>query len=750
MEIDPAFRKSRQTAQQRQLRRLLERVVLFGIVPLAVLSLLWLLISGWRDADQGEVLVQAETQEVGLGVARSTAFLDIPGDPMILRLDTGDADGAERTVAGPAGLDTARFGAPRTDRFVVISEELIVQERRLMTALPSSREDFALFQARRSQSLSDGAPRLSLPVVEASAAPDTLGDLSDSWGAAIGGGGEGEEFTRTVIQNTTSIAVIRREADRKKLFDDAIVVIEEPRALADVLTSNGFDAERAVALAKGVARHLPVEGDLPDGAVVAMRRVPDLGGLRLIHLSLYHPEGYVGTVASAGGTRFRPASDPWLGDKLLARRGQVEDRRGTGGEAFRLLDAIYSAAIRSGVPTALVGELIVMMAQVHDLDGFASSGDLLTLIYSNREGELGAGQIAYIGIIGKAGRKDCYVIPDDAGGNFRCFDPRASGLASLGGRMMVTPVSGPVSSRFGPRKHPILKTVRDHLGIDWAAPTGTPVHAAADGTIKHAGDGMGYGNLIVIKHANGIETRYAHLDAFAPRGKTGGTVRAGDLIGFVGTTGRSTGPHLHFEVRVDGTPVDPMNYIGGGAQVSIAVEKLTDRIIRVESGGDPNARNPKSTATGLGQFIESTWLYMMRTYRPDLVRSMSRQDLLDLRTNPALSRQMVVNLARENEAYLRSKGHAVSPGRLYLAHFLGPKDADRVLAGDPELTVLELLGDGVVRANPFLRDYKLSDLTAWADRKMGGSARPVEVAAVVVPASVQRYKEEIDALLDAL
>ena len=246
--------------------------------------------------------------------------------------------------------------------------------------------------------------------------------------------------------------------------------------------------------------------------------------------------------------------------------------------------------------------------------------------------------------------------------------------------------------------------------------------------------------------------------ATAPGIKTGGQVNTGDLIGFIGTTGRSTGPHLHFEVHVNGVPVDPFSLgggggtaaaSGGGLAASDAVERLTDVIIHVESGGNAAARNPLSSATGLGQFIESTWLRMMRDYRPDLAANMSRQELLDLRLDPTLSREMVQNLARENESFLRSKGHQISAGRLYLAHFLGPSGADQALSAQDEQMVLAVMGQGVVGANPFLTNYTIADLKAWADRKMGATVAAGATVAVAppIPPEVKVYMDIIDTIL---
>jgi murein DD-endopeptidase MepM/ murein hydrolase activator NlpD len=133
-----------------------------------------------------------------------------------------------------------------------------------------------------------------------------------------------------------------------------------------------------------------------------------------------------------------------------------------------------------------------------------------------------------------------------------------SGTVHGTGRL-VWPVAGPVVSGFGWRVHPIFHVRKFHTGIDIGAGYGTPIHAADSGTVIYAAGMSGYGNVIVIDHGGGLSTLYAHQSGFATG--MGAGVSRGQVIGYVGSTGYSTGPHLHFEVRVGGSPVDPMGYL---------------------------------------------------------------------------------------------------------------------------------------------------------------------------------------------
>lgn len=160
---------------------------------------------------------------------------------------------------------------------------------------------------------------------------------------------------------------------------------------------------------------------------------------------------------------------------------------------------------------------------------------------------------------------------------------------------------------------------------------------------------------------------------------------------------------------------------------------LVDQIIGVESGGNATAKNPNSSATGSGQFISATWLDMMGRHRPDLVEGKSKEEVLALRNDPALSRQMTEAYAAQNGATLSKAGLPVTPGTQYLAHFAGPQGAVSVLQADPNAPVASVLGQGAVKANPFLQGMTVGQLQAWADKKMGGSkAAPASPASPIM------------------
>lgn len=147
---------------------------------------------------------------------------------------------------------------------------------------------------------------------------------------------------------------------------------------------------------------------------------------------------------------------------------------------------------------------------------------------------------------------------------------------------------------------------------------------------------------------------------------------------------------------------------------------LSDSIVSAESGGDPNAQNPNSSAAGAGQFINSTWLDLVKQYRPDLADGKSDADILAMRSDPTLSQQMVGAYADQNGKTLSANGFQATPGNLYLAHFAGPQGAVNLLNADPNASAASVMGPQAAAANPFLRNMTVGQLRSWAAGKVGG------------------------------
>lgn len=725
--VDPRFRNMGKAARRRRRRIRLFRwaAVISSLSVIGILGVRYFdpdFSALLRLGDQGQTLVQVESEFDIAPVVRTDTFTDIPGDPLII---PGPEEGQSldiREEPVPVALTSAQRVPASSTTVAVLESELLPRNRQLVAALPSSREEFALFQAERSRarlmdaSFSDAEP-----------------------GAAV---------VPADQRATSSIAFLRDADQRSSLWREIVVETTRPTTIDDLLVRNGFDDANAAYLGERIRSQLSLDEVLPNGSLMALRYRMRGGERRVIQVTLYGTEGFIGSLALSQAGQLVPSADAWADQSLLDKAMSREDEAGTAGQQ-RLLDLIYSAALRNDVPSQVIGEALAMMAKVHDLDSYADDSDRLSLVYTPGVGAGDPGAILFIGVTGPSGDRACYVVPAEEKG-FECHAPGSRVQQRDGGTRMIPPVSGVLSQRFVPASEGEEDRGRGH--VIWSAPEGSTVVAAGDGRVTFASLEAEHGAQVEIQHSNGMISRYRGLASLSSAVAQGGDIARGASIGAIGgaVEGRQdTG--LLFQLLKDDRPVDPMPYLSSAGRVlaSNAVESLIGRIIRVESAGNARAKNPRSTATGLGQFIESTWLRMMRSYRPDLVTSLSRSELLNLRFDPDMSREMVRHLAQENEAYLRARGHSISAGRLYLAHFLGPAGADLALRADPSRSVGSVMGAGVVAANPFLRGYSIGDLRNWADRKMSGSSGTTLAATSSEPPlspELRAYVSEIDRL----
>jgi len=802
-EIDASFRRRLSDAREKQQRLLRRRIfgAAGGCLVLAIAAASYFVIKDMRGSETqiaGDA-TNPEPEEPKKPPFVANAIIDLAGDPLIIRLGSS-AERNTKLKDFDVPDDMKQPAVP--DSLLVLSDTMLSSSVRIM-ALPSSPEDFAFFQAQSaranplplpdaSATMDDatapppeeenyeGADEVLVPVAgqddlegdagvtddeeeatPADAAPvpppaaedtgvigDDNADVGAGWGETVGRGQEVlPDFKATAIEDTTTVQAVTQEIDRAPVTEDLTFSVKGERTLETSITEYGFSTDEAKKAGEA-AKTLLGLNTLGDRYVVGLRGYrpdPKQPGYKLVQLSINAPDKYIGTIALADSGDFVVGADPWLGDDLSQySQDSVPEAQG---QNFRLLDAIYSTATRNDVPSAVTGEAIMLVSKVFDLSALATKDDKLTIIYGKpaADDQSNAGHVLYVAIKGGDRNFECFVYQPVPGAPYACMTEKDATHSVAVTNGMVQPVNGVLTSTFGYRKHPILGVVRLHKGVDWKAPVGTPIMAAFDGTIAYIGDGKGYGNVIRIDHGNGRATAYAHMSRFEPTMHKGLAVHAGETIGYIGTTGLSTGPHLHFELYQNGVAVDPLGGSGtalaegtpedGGDDAatgppaadntpsdSAAVEKLVNRIIHVESGGSARAKNPKSSASGLGQFIKSTWLRMIKSYRPELFRSMSEVEILELRFDPTLSREMVANLARENEARLRHFGHSITAGRLYLAHFLGPDGAHQVLSAAGDASIAAVMGPSVIAANTFLIGKDCNFVISWAEKKMSGKA----------------------------
>jgi murein DD-endopeptidase MepM/ murein hydrolase activator NlpD len=221
--------------------------------------------------------------------------------------------------------------------------------------------------------------------------------------------------------------------------------------------------------------------------------------------------------------------------------------------------SLFVDGAKAGIPAQIIVELIRMFSYSVDFQREIQPGDSFEVYFDRKYDQDGQpvkeGNIAYasLTINGKALKLWRFQSKD---GGWDYFDEKGNSMKKF---LMKTPIDGArISSGFGMRRHPILGYSKMHMGVDFAAPKGTPVYAAGDGVVKLAGWQGGYGNFVEVRHANNYATGYGHMSRFAKGIKPGVRVHQGQVIGYVGSTGRSTGPHLHYEIRIAGKKVNPL------------------------------------------------------------------------------------------------------------------------------------------------------------------------------------------------
>lgn len=245
-----------------------------------------------------------------------------------------------------------------------------------------------------------------------------------------------------------------------------------------------------------------------------------------------------------------------------------------------ITSSLWGAIMEQDLPYALAAEMEDIYQWTIDFFGI-QKGDSFTVIYDERfiDDTVRAGIGRIWGAKFTQGGKEYYAIPFRQGGKIQYWEDDG---ASLRKQMLKAPLKYTrISSKFSyARKHPIYKIYRPHTGVDYAAPKGTPVHAVADGVVTFKGWGGGGGKTLKIKHPGGLMTGYLHLSGYAKGIAQGSRVSQGQLIGYVGSTGASTGPHLDYRVWRNGTPIDPLKIPQSPAEPITKENRATFEYVR--------------------------------------------------------------------------------------------------------------------------------------------------------------------------
>jgi murein DD-endopeptidase MepM/ murein hydrolase activator NlpD len=319
-----------------------------------------------------------------------------------------------------------------------------------------------------------------------------------------------------------------------------------------MLMDEGADPAAAAAIQSALVANFSF--DFRAGQKVRMGLAPDpeTGSIRPVRVSLYESnKRHLATVALSDNGTYVAAQEPVSDAELVVAE---QEQASPAGKLPTLHEGLWGTGLALGMTPEVIKNLVHIFSYDVDYQMRLSANDALEVIYAN-DGGPESTEILYAALtVGDVSHR-FYRFRNSIDGTVDYFD---AGGKSAQKFLVRKPIAvGRFSSGFGMRRHPIVRRMRMHTGVDWAAPSGTRIFAAGDGVVEKIGTRAGYGRSITLKHLHGYETTYNHMSGYAKGLKAGDKVGQGQVIGFVGSTGLSTGPHLHFEVLVNDRFVDP-------------------------------------------------------------------------------------------------------------------------------------------------------------------------------------------------
>lgn len=373
-------------------------------------------------------------------------------------------------------------------------------------------------------------------------------------------------------------------------LDEKTVPVASIEALKAILRDNQSDDKLAADIIKALARTFELRNlDGSYRARLGLAKIDASEKLKPVRVSLYNGSDHVVTVALSDEGTFVTAQEPTANE---ADSGSDEDETTAAASAIpSLYESLYQTGIDHQIPVSTIKDLVQIFSYDVDFNARVKPGDGFEVFYAldDENDPKSVRDILYtsITINGQQKRFYRYRSPDD--GTVDYYDEAGRSAKKF---LMRKPMDGGVfRSGFGGRRHPILGYYRMHTGVDWAASVGSPILASGSGVIEEAGWKGGYGRFVKIAHNNGYGTGYGHMSSFAKGIEKGTRVRQGQVIGYVGSTGLSTGPHLHYEVYINQVAVDPMRVrlprgkeLGGGMLAEFQRERShTDALMTMKA-----------------------------------------------------------------------------------------------------------------------------------------------------------------------
>jgi murein DD-endopeptidase MepM/ murein hydrolase activator NlpD len=362
---------------------------------------------------------------------------------------------------------------------------------------------------------------------------------------------------RVVPENITLVPKSTPETKGGNPFSEKVIVAKKGDTLAGILRDLGASQDDIRAIAQVLSRGR--DAALKEGQKlrVLLSPVPGTQAVQPVRVIIASDSGIDAVAALSDVGKYVPVDVRNVDTEITAENApQSEDDDGSG---IRLYQSIYETALRNNVPKPIIEDLVRIYSYDVDFQRRVQPGDAFEVLYAGEDEQPGTethNEVLFASLTIGGETKKFYEFrsPDD--GLVDYYDENGKSAKKF---LVRKPVAeGIMRSAFGIRRHPILGYTKMHTGVDWGAPSGTPIYAAGNGVIEKEGWESGYGKFILLRHNNGYETAYGHMSAYARGLEEGAHVRQGQVIGFVGSTGLSTGTHVHYEIRINGRFVDPM------------------------------------------------------------------------------------------------------------------------------------------------------------------------------------------------
>jgi len=401
-------------------------------------------------------------------------------------------------------------------------------------------------------SVHDVAARSGTGTATVARNPDGTPNIKLSY-AADGDPGAYFGFVPRVVPENVTLLPKTSQLNGVGDWNERVVAVKKGETVGSILRDLGALPEEIRPI-MAVIGPVALEGGIKEGQKLRALMAPaGLGHMELLRVIVAGDNGIVAAVALSDIGKYVPVDIRNI-DTAAAENNEDQPAEDDGG-GVRLYQSLYETALRNNVPDPVISEFVRIFSYDVDFERKVTPGDSFDVLYSDETGE-GRNEVRYASLTVDGETKKYYRYQTADDGVYDYYDD--SGVSSKKFLVRKPVATGMVTSPFGWRTHPMLHVSELHTGVDWGAPYGTPIFAAGNGDVEEIGAKGGYGKYVRIRHANGYETAYGHMTAFARGLDLGSHVRQGQIIGFVGSSGLSTGSHVHFEIIVNDRFVDPM------------------------------------------------------------------------------------------------------------------------------------------------------------------------------------------------